>query len=87
MFELLVQLKLRRQAFIRRRLPRNESGSDHSYFAIASLIFFLSLPLIVCPPVALVEAPPAAVVIAVLVVLGFILCATIVLAPIGLILF
>lgn len=87
MFGLLVWLECKRQALIRRGLPRNIGDSGHAYFGIAGLIFFLCLfPMLVAPPVAVVEAPPAAVAVGTLVLVGFVLCATIILAPIGLIL-
>jgi hypothetical protein len=43
--------------------------------------------MLVVPPAALVEAPPAAVAVGTLVLVGFVMCATIILAPIGLVLF
>jgi len=87
MFELLVRLECERQAFIRRRLLRNIGDSGHAYFGIAGLIFFLCLfPMLVAPPVALVEAPPAAVAVGALVLMGFVMCATIILLPVGLVL-
>jgi hypothetical protein len=87
MFELLVRFECRRQAFIRRRLLRNIGDSGHAYFGIAGLIFFLCLfPMLIAPPVAVAAAPPEAVAVGGLILVGFIMCATIVLAPIGLIL-
>ena len=88
MFELLVRFECKRQAFIRRRLLRNIGDSGDTYLGIAGLIFFLCLfPMLVVPPAALAVAPPAAVVVGALVLLGFVMCATIILAPVGLILF
>ena len=87
MFELLVRFECKRQAFIRSRLLCNIGDSGHTYFGIAGLIFFLCLfPMLIAPPVAVVEAPPAAVAVGTLVLVGFVMCATIILAPIGLIL-
>lgn len=86
MLELLVRLECKRQAFIRRRLVQN-FGSGPAYWGIAGLIFFVSLfPMIVAPPVTLATAPPEAVAVGGLILIGFILCATIVLAPLGLVL-
>jgi hypothetical protein len=87
MFELLVRFECQRQAFIRRRLLRNIGDSGHAYFGIAGLIFFMCLfPMLIAPPVAVAEAPPAAVAVGALVLTGFVMCATIILAPVGLIL-
>ena len=88
MFELLVRFECKRQAFIRRRLLCNIGDSGHTYFGIAGLLFFLCLfPMLVVPPAALAVAPPAAVAVGTLVLVGFVMCATIILAPVGLILF
>lgn len=87
MFGWLVWLECERQAFIERKLLPNIGDSSHAYFGIAGLIFFLCLfPMLVAPPVAVAEAPPAAVVVGSLVLVGFVMCATIILAPVGLIL-
>ena len=86
MLELLVQLECKRQAFIRRRLIQN-LGSGTAYWGIAALIFFTSLfPMLVAPPAAVAAAPPEAVAVGGLILAGFLMCATIVLAPIGLVL-
>ena len=86
MLELLVQLECKRQAFIRRRLIQN-IGSSPAYWGIAALIFFISLfPMIIAPPVTLAAAPPEAVAVGGLILAGFLMCATIFLAPIGLVL-
>lgn len=42
--------------------------------------------MLIAPPVAVAAAPPEAVAVGGLILVGFIMCATIVLAPIGLIL-
>jgi len=87
MFELLVRFECQRQAFIRGRLLRNIGDSGHAYFGIAGLIFFISLfPMLIAPPVAVAETPPAAVAVGALVLVGFVMCATIILAPVGLVL-
>jgi hypothetical protein len=87
MFELLVRFECQKQAFISRRLLRNIGGSGHAYLGIAGLIFFVALfPMLVSPPAAVAEAPPEAVAVGALVLVGFVACATIVLAPLGLIL-
>ncbi len=86
MLQLLVQLECKRQAFIRRRLIQNLS-SGNSYWGIAGLIFFVSLfPMLISAPAAVAEAPPAAGAVGGLILAGFVLCATIVGAPIGLVL-
>ncbi len=86
MLELLVQLECKRQAFIRRRLIQN-LGSGPAYWGIAALIFFTSLfPMLISPPVAVAASPPEAVAVGGLILGGFILCATIFLAPVGLVL-
>ena len=86
MLQLLVQLECKRQAFIRRRLIQN-IGSSPAYWGIAALIFFISLfPMIIAPPVTLAAAPPEAVAVGGLILAGFLMCATIFLAPIGLVL-
>ena len=87
MLQLLARLECERQAFIRRRLIQNLGQSGTAYWGIAGLLFFLFLfPMIIAPPVALAEAPPEAVLVGGLVVAGFIMCATIILAPVGLVL-
>lgn len=86
MLQLLVQLECKRQAFIRKRFIQN-IGSGPAYWGVAGLIFFISLfPTIISPPVAVTEAPPEAVAVGVLIFAGFALCATIVGAPLGLLL-
>ena len=86
MLELLVRLECKRQAFIRRRLIQN-IGSSPAYWGIAALIFFISLfPMIIAPPVTLAAAPPEAVAVGALILTGFVLCATIIGAPLGLLL-
>ncbi len=86
MLELLVRLECKRQAFIRRRLIQN-LGSGSAYWGIAGLIFFVSLfPLLIAPPAGAAAAPPEATLVGGLILGGFILCATIVGIPIGLVL-
>jgi hypothetical protein len=86
MLELMVRLECKRQAFIRRRLVQN-LGSGPAYWGIAGLIFFVSLfPMLIAAPAAVAVAPPAAGAVGGLVLAGFVLCATIVGAPIGLVL-
>ena len=87
MFELLVRFECQSQSFIRRRLLCNVGHSGHAYFGIAGLIFFIALfPMLVAPPAAVAAAPPEAVAVGGLIFVGFIMCATIVLAPVGLML-
>jgi hypothetical protein len=86
MLQLLVRLECKRQAFLRRRLLQN-LGSGSAYLGIAGLIFFVCLfPMLIAPPAAVAEAPPEAVVVGGLIFVGFLMCATIVLAPLGLVL-
>lgn len=86
MLQLLIRLECKRQALIRRRLVQNLS-SGPAYWGIAALIFFICLfPMLVAPPVALAEAPPEAVVVGALIFVGFLMCATIIMAPLGLVL-
>ena len=42
--------------------------------------------MLIAPPVAVAETPPAAVAVGALVLVGFVMCATIILAPVGLVL-
>ena len=84
--ELLVRVECKRQAFIKKRLIQN-IGSGSSYWGIAGLIFFISLfPMLIAPPVAVAGAPPEAIAVGGLILVGFIMCASIVMAPIGLLL-
>jgi len=86
MLQLLVRLECKRQAILRKRLLQN-LGSGPAYWGIAGLIFFLSLfPMIISPPTAVVGTPPEAALVGGLILGGFILCATIFLAPVGLVL-
>jgi hypothetical protein len=88
MLELLVRLECKRQDLISRRFLRHLGESGTSFWGIAGLIFFLFLfPMIISPPVAVAETPPEAVIVGVLVSVGLFMCATIVGAPIGLLLF
>jgi len=87
MLQLLVRLECKRQDLIRRRLLQHLGESGTSFWGIAGLIFFLFLfPIIISPPVAVAETPPEAVIVGVLVTVGLTLCATIFLAPVGLVL-
>ena len=86
MLELLIRLECKRQA-CRRRLLGHFTNLDRSYFGLAALIFFAFLPAIVQPALAAAEAPPEAVVVGALILIGCILCATIIAAPIGLVFF
>ena len=87
MLQLLARLECKRQDLIRRRLLRNLGNPVSAYLGIAGLIFFISLfPMLVAPPVALAEAPPEAVAVGSLILAGLACCATIVGAPIGLML-
>jgi hypothetical protein len=86
MLQLLVQLECKRQAFIRRRLVQN-LGSGTAYWGVAALIFFVSLfPMLISPPVAVSEAPPEAVAVGALIMVSFVMMATVILAPLGLVL-
>ena len=86
MLELLVRLECKRQALIRRRLVQN-FGSGPAYWGIAGLIFFISVfPMLLAPPTTVATAPPEAVLVGGLILGGFVLCATIFLAPVGLVL-
>jgi len=87
MLQLLVRLECKRQDLIRRRLLRNLGNPGSAYLGLAGLLFFLFLfPMIISPPVAVAEAPPEAVVVGGLVAVGLFMCATIFLAPVGLVL-
>ena len=84
MLKFLVGLELKRQAIIRKKYLQNLS-SGSAFWGIAGLIFFVSLfPLLISAPVAAAEAPPEAGAVGGLVLAGFVLCATVVGAPIGL---
>ena len=87
MQELILPFEFVKQALIMRRLAGDSIGADRSYLGVAVFIFFLYLfPMIIAPPIALAEAPVEAVLVGGLALAGFVLCATIILAPIGLIL-
>ena len=87
MLQLLIRLEYKRQDFIRSKLMLNFVNSATAYFGIAGLIFFIALfPMLISPPVAVAEAPPEAVVVGGLILVGFLMCATVVLAPVGLVL-
>jgi len=87
MLQLLVRLECKRQDLISKRLLRHLGEPGTAFGGIAGLIFFISLfPMLVAPPVALAEAPPEAVTVGALVLTGLAFCATIVGAPIGLML-
>jgi hypothetical protein len=87
MLELLVRLECKRQDLIRKRALRQIGESGTSFWGIASLIFFISLfPLLIAAPAAAAATPPEAGLVGGLTLAGFVLCATVVGAPIGLVL-
>jgi len=87
MLQLMVRLECKRQDLISKRLLRHLGEPSTAFWGIAGIIFFISLfPMLVAPPVALAEAPPEAVAVGGLVAVGLFMCATIVGAPIGLVL-
>lgn len=86
MQELILPFEFVKQTLIR-RLAGDSIGAHMSYFGVAVFLFFLYLfPMIIAPPVALAEAPVEAVLVGGLALAGFVLCATVILTPIGLIL-
>jgi hypothetical protein len=85
--QLLVRLECKRQDLIRKRALRQIGESGTSFWGIAGLIFFISLFAMAASPPATVVATPWAELVVMLILGGFILCATIVAAPIGLALF
>jgi len=87
MLEFLFRLEYKRRS-LRRRVLDNCTDLDRRFFGIAALIFFVALfPMLLAPPAAVAVAPPEAVVVGSLILLGFLLSATIVLLPVGLIFF
>lgn len=87
MLELLVRLECKRQDLSKKRALRQIGESGNSFWGIAGLVFFISLfPLLIAAPAAAAAAPPEAGLVGGLVLAGFILCATVVGAPIGLVL-
>ena len=84
MLDLLALFKAKRW-IIRQRLLRHFDELDNCLFGLAALIFFAYLPTITAPPVAAATAPPEAVAVGALILVGAAFCATIVGAPIGLI--
>lgn len=58
---------------------------DGCFLGLAALIFFAYLPTITVPPVATAAAPPEAVAVGALILVGCVFCATIVGAPLGLV--
>jgi hypothetical protein len=87
MLQLLVRLECKRQDLIRKRALRRISEPGTAFWGIAALIFFVSLfPLLLAAPVAVAATPPEATLVGGLILGGFILCATVVGAPIGLVL-
>jgi len=87
MLELLVRLECKRQDLISKRLLRRLGEPGTAFGGVAGLLFFISLfPMLIATPVALAEAPPAAVAVGGLVAAGLFMCATIVGAPIGIML-
>jgi hypothetical protein len=85
MLELLVRLECKRQDLIRKRALRQIGESGIPFWGIAGLVFFVSLfPLVVTAPVGVAEIPADATLCGGLILAGFILCATVVGAPLGL---
>lgn len=85
MLELLVRLECKRQDLIRKRALRQIGESGTSFWGIAGLVFLLwFFPLLLTAPAGVAEAPPMAALEGGLIVGGFVLCVTIVGAPIGL---
>jgi len=87
MLELLVRLECKRQDLISRMLLRRSGEPGTAFWGVAGLLFFLFLfPMIISPPVALAGTPPEAAAVGSLILAGLVCCATIVGAPIGLML-
>ena len=87
MLELLVRLECKRQDLIRKRALRHFSNTGTSFWGIAGLIFFISLfPLLLTAPAAPAEVPPEATLVGGLILAGFVMCATVVGAPVGFVL-
>ena len=86
MLEFLIRLEYKRQA-LRKRVLGCFGDPDRSFFGLAALIFFAFLPTIVAPTVAAAGAPPEAVAVGALILIGSILCATVIAAPLGLVFF
>jgi hypothetical protein len=85
MLQLLVRLECKRQDLIRRRLLRNLGNPGSAYLGIAGLLFFIFLfPMLLAAPAAVAATPVEAELVGTLVLVGFVLCATVVGAPIGL---
>ena len=86
MLELTIPFEFMKQALLR-RLADGSFGTEMRDFGIAVFLFFIYLfPMIIAPPVSLAEAPVEAVLVGGLALAGLLLCATIVLAPVGLVL-
>jgi hypothetical protein len=84
LLELLIRLEYRRQTF-RRKLLDGAGDLDGCFLGLAALIFFAYLPTIAAPAAAAAAAPPEAVAVGALVMIGCIFCATIIGAPLGLV--
>jgi hypothetical protein len=85
MLELLVRLECMRQGLIRKRALRQVGESGTFFWGLAGLVFFITLfPLLVTAPAAVETVPPDAELCGGLILAGFILCATVVGAPLGL---
>ena len=86
MLDLLLRLEYRRRA-LRIRVLGCYTDVDQSFFGLAALIFFAYLPTILVPPAAAATAPPESVAVGALILIGAILCATVIATPIGLVFF
>ncbi len=86
MLELLVRLEYKRQA-LRKRVLGCLADLDRSFLGLAALVLFAFLPTIVAPALAATEAAPEGVVVGALILIGTILCATIIAAPVGIVFF
>lgn len=83
MVEMLFRMECVRQE-VRETLLRQFGDLDQRFLGIAGLIFFVALfPMLIAPPAAVAEAPPEAVAVGALVLVGFLLIATVILAPLG----
>ena len=85
MLDIVVRLECKRQNLVKERSLQQFGHSINSLWGLAGLVFFVTLfPLVVTAPAAVETVPDAASLLGGLILAGFILCATVVGAPLGL---
>ena len=83
MLEVLIRLEYKRQA-LRRKILKHFSGAETGLYAIGGVIAFALCTGLIVPTTAAATAPPETVAAGVAISLGLVLCATVILLPVGL---